>query len=99
MKVFKMENLKSMIQGCVREIYSDATLARAFSKYSFGFNVAGVAYHCGYDPQESKLYIEGPATRAELLDLVEKVEAIFRESKLGVMTSTLVNFFACICGR
>ncbi len=80
-----MAKLKSKwIEGSVRETYADATLARAFSKYSFGFNVAGVAYHCGYDPQESKLYIEGPATRAELLDLVEKVEAIFRESKLGV---------------
>lgn len=80
-----MQNVESTwTESTVRETYSDAAVAKAMSKYSFGFKIDGVAYHCGYDPQESKLYIEGPATRAELLDLIEKVEAIFRESKLGV---------------
>ena len=65
----------------MRETYSDAAVAKAMSKYSFGFKIDGVAYHCGYDPQESKLYIEGPATRAELLELVEKLEVIIREAK------------------
>ena len=85
MKARKMENAElKLIEGTVRETYSDATLARALSKYSFRFKIDGVACRAWYDRQKNELLIDGPDKGAELPDLVDKLEAIIRETKSGL---------------
>jgi hypothetical protein len=61
--------------------YSEAAINKAYSKYSFGFNLDGVACRAGYDPQKSKLYIDGPATGSELLDLAVQVDRAIHQSE------------------
>jgi hypothetical protein len=90
-----MPNVKSNLkEGTVRETYSDAAVAKAMSKYSFEFKLDGVASRAGYDPQKDKLYIDGPATGSELLDLAEKVEVII-DSKADALDPLDVRKFLC----
>jgi hypothetical protein len=70
-----------LMEGTVRETYSDAALRKAWSKYSFEFKLDGVACHACYDPQSNDLCMDVPHEGAGLLDLAERVDAIIRESK------------------
>jgi hypothetical protein len=88
-----MKNVESKCkEGIVRETYSDAALRKAWSKYSFRFKIDGVTCRAGYDPQENKLYIDGPATGAELLYLVDKLEVMIRESKSDLNSLDIRRF-------
>jgi hypothetical protein len=86
--------LSNFIQGTVRETYSDAAVAKAMSKYSFEFKIDGVASRAGYDPQKSKLYIDGPATGSEFIALAEKVEVLI-DSKADDLDPLDVRKFLC----
>jgi hypothetical protein len=70
------------MKGTARETYLDTTIKRALSKYSFRFEIDGIACRAGYDPDKNEFDIEGSSgNRAELLELAGKIEVILRGSK------------------
>src|SRR6478735_6588060 len=74
-------------EGNVQETYSETTLKKAWSKYSFEFKIDGVTCQAGYDRQLEKFYAECPETAPEaselahkVFGLAEKVELVMRQS-------------------
>jgi hypothetical protein len=83
-----MSNVESkLLEGDVHETYSEAVLTRAWSKYSFEFEIDGVTCQAGYDRQLDTFYIKCPETAPEasklgqkMFGLAEKVERMMRQS-------------------
>jgi hypothetical protein len=83
-----MLKLESKVcEGNVQETYSETTLKKAWSKYSFEFKIDGVTCQAGYDRQLEKFYAECPETAPEaselahkVFGLAEKVELVMRQS-------------------
>jgi hypothetical protein len=83
-----MLKLESKVcEGNVQETYSETTLKRAWSKYSFKFKIREVACQAGYDRQLDTCYIKCPETAPKasklgqkMFCLAEKVERMMRQS-------------------
>jgi hypothetical protein len=75
-----MSNTESkLMEANLQETYSDAALAKARSRYSFKYKIAGTAYTVSYDPKKGALL--SCDEHGELFDLAQEIEHVIREFK------------------